>query len=97
MPMAAVTSAVLRALVLRQPAMTATTPTAAPTLRMAKTTGPRLGSSIHWWLEIHESRPATTPPVTRPKSSLRCHRPPANDEPITAATIAMTTMKATEK
>ena len=35
MPIAAVTSAVLRALVLRQPAMTATTPTAMPTLMMA--------------------------------------------------------------
>ena len=78
MPIAAVTSAVLRALVLRQPAITATTPTAMPTLRTAKTNGPRLGSSIHWWLEIHDSRPATTPPATRPNSSLA--RPSAAGE-----------------
>ena len=48
-------------------------------------------------LDIHASTPATAPKDTAAKSSLRGHRPPAIDAPITAATSDMTTMKVTEK
>ena len=46
---------------------------------------------------MYDSRAASPAPDSTPTTAFRCHRPPANDEPMIAATIDMATMNVTEK
>ena len=96
MPTPQVMSAALRGGAFPQPAKTAMTPAAIPTLSSANTNGPNPGFKSHWFCETQTSTRDAAPTVTSPMTSRRALVPPANDVPITPNRIAIATMKVGE-